>query len=102
MSLEHIHSIDVAVVNTAGAGDAFVAGTIVGLIYGLPFLKGTSDESFGDSRIKTAPELGTILANISVMSKDTIAFQVNRQYIKNFINQYEISEEFRNVLQTSV
>ncbi|MGL4632263.1 MAG: carbohydrate kinase family protein [Leadbetterella sp.] len=61
------------VVSTAGAGDAFLAGVITGLVLGLPY--------FGEGR--TAVQLGTTLASYSVRSADTIHFGVNAHFLEN-------------------
>jgi sugar/nucleoside kinase (ribokinase family) len=53
------------VANTAGAGDAHLAGILVGLAAGLSLAE--------------AQELGTLVAALSVTSADTINFDVERR-----------------------
>ena len=61
-----------SVVSTAGAGDAFLAGTLVGINSGLPWHKERNDPTFGAAPLATAVELGTLLASLAVTSADTI------------------------------
>jgi len=95
-NLEQIHIIDVPVVSTAGAGDALFAGTITGLLSGMPFQKGRNDHYFAETSLESAVELGTIISTFSVMSPDTIAEKVTRENIIEFIkeNHFSMSEVF--------
>ena len=61
-----------SVVSTAGAGDAFLAGVLMGVNAGLPWHKEEDDRTFGDTALVTAVELGTLLASLAVTSADTI------------------------------
>jgi len=58
--------------STAGAGDAFLAGALAGLVCGLPPRKTAEDAFFGATPLASAVELGTLLASFSVTSPDTI------------------------------
>jgi sugar/nucleoside kinase (ribokinase family) len=70
--LEFTPALKTGVVSTAGAGDAFLAGTIAGICCGLPLFKGYSNAESIQSPLQTAVELGTALASLSVTSADTI------------------------------
>ena len=68
-------------VNTTGAGDACLGGTLAGLALGLPFQKGRDDAEYGGSPLSSAVELGVICAGMSVETADTIALHVNAESI---------------------
>lgn len=70
--LEQRPVIPAEVVSTAGAGDAFLAGTITGICCGLPWMKGASGDPLRGASLDSAPDLGTLLASLSVTSPDTI------------------------------
>lgn len=72
-------------VNTTGAGDAFIGGTIAGLAKGLPLQKGVNDERFGESELKTAVDVGTLCAGMAVECEDSIAFSVTRSTVAGLI-----------------
>jgi len=61
-----IHKVEV--VSTAGAGDAFFAGLLVGLAAGLPLFE--------------TQQLGTLVAALSVTSPHTINKDINRKSLK--------------------
>lgn len=69
--------VDVKVKTTAGAGDAYLAGTIVGICCGLPF--------------HSSADLGSFLASLSVISENTINHDISLDYLKNFIKRNNIS-----------
>jgi len=75
--LEYNTIIPAEVISTAGAGDAFLAGTIAGICCGLPLQKGVSDNSIMETPLMSAVDLGTLLASLSVTSSDTIHLGVN-------------------------
>jgi sugar/nucleoside kinase (ribokinase family) len=58
------------VASTAGAGDAYLAGTIAGLVAGLP--------------LSQAQELATLVAALSVTSPHTIHPEIERSSLKAF------------------
>jgi sugar/nucleoside kinase (ribokinase family) len=70
--LQHIPALNTHAISTAGAGDAFLAGTITGICCGLPLLKGGDDAFFAETPLVSAVELGTLLASLSVTSCHTI------------------------------
>jgi sugar/nucleoside kinase (ribokinase family) len=75
--LNHFPGFTVPVINTAGAGDAFLAGLIVGLVVSLTFSQ--------------AQELGTLVAALSVTSPHTINPEIGRQAILKFSSQSGLS-----------
>jgi len=93
---EFTPSLKTEVVSTAGAGDAFLAGTIAGLCCGLPLFKGFSTTELNQSPLQTAVELGTILASFSVTSADTIHEGANAGSIDKYIKKsgLKLSGEF--------
>jgi len=93
---EHIPCMSVDTVNTTGAGDACLGGTLAGLAMGLPFQKGHDDQSFGQSPISSAVELGTLCAGMAVETVDTIASHVNAGAILKRISDsgWEKSQDF--------
>jgi sugar/nucleoside kinase (ribokinase family) len=82
--------------STAGAGDAFFAGTLVGLCCGLPFRKPRSDTRFGETPLRSAVELGTLLASLSVTSPDTIHREADAEALLAYARRHDLpfSPEF--------
>lgn len=68
---EFIPAVNVEVKSTAGAGDAFMAGTICGIACGLS--------------VTEAAHVGTIVAAMSVTSQDTINHSINARSIAEFV-----------------
>ena len=91
--LEFFPSIHADVVSTAGAGDAFLAGTMAGINCGLPLFKRNKDHA---AVINTATELGVLVAAISVTAQDSIHMGLNSELIEDFIKARNLhcSEEF--------
>ncbi|MBN9382665.1 MAG: carbohydrate kinase family protein [Chitinophagaceae bacterium] len=87
--LSHTPAIKVHAISTAGAGDAFLAGTLTGLCCGLPLDKSVN--------------IGTLLAAWSVTSADTIHPDTNAQTLFNFIQNHapgaarEFAGLFKNI-----
>lgn len=73
-NLTHTPAIHVDAISTAGAGDAFLAGTLTGLCCGLAL-----DE---------AVNIGTLLAAYSVTSADTIHPEANAQTLFAFAHRH--------------
>ena len=78
---ERVPCLPAEAVNTTGAGDACLGGTIAGLARGMPFQKGRDDRRFGESALTSAVELGTLCAGMAVETADSIAAHVNAQSI---------------------
>lgn len=85
--LEFFPSITVDVVSTAGAGDAFLAGTVAGICCGLPLLKNNRENAH---LISTATELGILVASLSVTSRDSIHPGIDANFLFDFINRNKI------------
>lgn len=85
--IEAIPPFPATAVNTTGAGDACLGGSLGGLALGLPFQKGTDDSIFGETPLSSAVELGTICAGMAVESADSIALQVNKNSILSKISE---------------
>lgn len=75
-------------VNTTGAGDALLGGTMAGLSMGMPLIKPSGDAVFGESPIACAVELGTLCAGMAVECEDSIAADVNWENIKKRCEAY--------------
>jgi sugar/nucleoside kinase (ribokinase family) len=66
------HAIPMDAISTAGAGDALLAGTIAGLIAGMPLAGSNGSAANGRRSISSAIDLGLALAAFSVTSPHTI------------------------------
>ena len=94
-TLEFTPAIETNVVSTAGAGDAFLAGTLAGMVYGLPLTR-----SDGEASGPTAVQWGTLVASMAVVSMHTINKEINmetlgqhaRQHLKDFDNRVTRTE----------
>ena len=89
--LEYTPVLTVPVISTAGAGDAFLAGIIAGLCCGLPLIKGANDRYFSESPVRSAVELGTLLASLSVTSCDTIHLNADAGLLYMFAKNSNVS-----------
>lgn len=82
--LEFTPILEVPVISTAGAGDAFLAGIITGLCCGLSLCKGHSDTNFSATELESAVELGVLLGSLTVTSPDTIHPNANTEILYRF------------------
>lgn len=84
--MNHISAIPVQVISSAGAGDAHLAGIIVGLIVGFHLFK--------------AHELGSLAASLSVTSPHTIHPGINRKSLFQFASDKTVvlSSQISNFL----
>lgn len=80
---DFLPALTVDVVNTAGAGDASLAGTVYGLLKGLPFAAPGQP---------SAARLGRLVAAMSVTSADTIHWGLNRQSLAAFARAHGEAE----------
>lgn len=92
-NIEFIPPLPGNTINTTGAGDAFLGGTLAGIAKGLKIQKGHSDKFFGETTIRSAVELGTLCAGMAVESKDSIAFEVTPEAVNDRIIKYNWSME---------
>lgn len=86
-TVERIPPLPGNAINTTGAGDAFLGGTLAGIARGMNLQKGRSDRVFGESALSSAPELGTICAGMAVECEDSIAFHVSPLTIQKLIHK---------------
>jgi ribokinase len=86
-SLRHVPAFPTRMVSTAGAGDAFLAGVIAGLVADLP--------------LHQAQELGTLVAALSVTSPHTINPEIERRSLHSFSSEFSLvlSETVKQLLQ---
>jgi len=91
-TLEYIPPLKTTAITTggAGAGDAMLAGIIVGLCCGLPFIKRISNTYFSETPIFSSVELGTLLASLSVTSPDTIHSNADARMLLNYAERKNI------------
>ena len=96
--LEFFPSLGVEVVSTAGAGDAFLAGTLAGICAGLPAIKNTPGEG---EILSTATELGILTAALSVTSPHSIHEELNRDLLYEFITRHNLkcSDSFQSIIE---
>jgi len=89
--LEFTPVIKTEVVSTAGAGDAFLAGTVSGICCGLPLFRGSDKEVFSNSPLQTAVDLGTLLASLSVTSADTIHLHADAKLLLEYAKEKDLA-----------
>jgi sugar/nucleoside kinase (ribokinase family) len=99
--LEYNSILPAEVKSTAGAGDAFLAGTITGLCCGLPLHKGASNNAITETPLLSAVDLGTLLASLSVTSSDTIHLGVDASSLLQYARSkgLALSDEFKMVFR---
>jgi sugar/nucleoside kinase (ribokinase family) len=85
--LRHRPGIPMNAVSTAGAGDAFMAGTLAGLACGLPFMAEP-----GAPGLSCALDLGTAVAAMSVASPHTIHDGITAATLREFIQEKGLAE----------
>lgn len=78
-NLEFSKARPVQAVSTAGAGDAFLAGTVAGICCGMPLFK------FKDASVRTAVDIGLAVAAASVTSPDTINTNINADFLSSYL-----------------
>jgi ribokinase len=86
-TLSHVPKYEADVQSTAGAGDAHLAGIIVGLVTGLA--------------LPEAQQLGTLVAALSVTSPHTIHKGIDRQSLRVFAEETEapVCDDVRRLLE---
>lgn len=96
--IEHLPPFPANVVNTTGAGDAFIGGTTAALAMGYPLMKGHSDETFGASLLTSAPEFGSLCAGLAVEEADSIALGVTPENILKRLRNMGLTQDFDRLL----
>lgn len=91
--LVHYPAFKVNPISTAGAGDAFIAGTISGLCCGLRLSEKTDDGNLND-----AVQLGLLLAALTVTSADTIHAKADAEELQSFARSLNLP--FSNLFHT--
>lgn len=86
-NLHHVPAFSVPVVNTAGAGDAHLAGILAGLAWGLP--------------VRHAQEIGTLVAAQSVTSPHTIHPNICGSNLWSFASQIHapLADDVQRVIE---
>ena len=99
--IQHHPVIPARARSTAGAGDAFLAGTITGLCRGLPLQTGETVQDRKEAPLRSAIDLGTLLASQSVESPDTIHMGISAGSLKDYALERGLtfSREFESVFQ---
>jgi sugar/nucleoside kinase (ribokinase family) len=93
--------VSVAVVSTAGAGDALLGGVLAGLAAGLPFVPpGHSRASLTGRPLSSALELGALVAAFKVTSPHTIPPDLSLDALLAFAREHGVAfgEDFRRLL----
>ena len=97
----HVPSLPVAVVSTAGAGDALLGGVLTGLAAGLPFVPAASPRaSLAGRPLSSALELGALVAAFKVTSPHTIPPDLSLDALMAFAREHGIAfgEDLRRLL----
>jgi sugar/nucleoside kinase (ribokinase family) len=100
--LEYNSILPADVTSTAGAGDAYLAGTVAGICCGLPIQKGETVNRITETPLRSAVDLGTLLASLSVTSPDTIHMGVDAGSLLNYARSkgLTLSDEFKMIFRT--
>lgn len=85
--ITHLPSLDLDVINTAGAGDAFFSGLISGIVAGLS--------------LKESQQLGTLVGGASVTSPHTINKKIDRKILNELAKNapFNISNNIQTLLE---
>ena len=88
---DHCPAVEADAVSTAGAGDALLAGVLVGLAVGLPLTCGGAPRKRLSARpLDSALDLGVLLAGLSVTSPHTIHPAADGAALAEFARDHEI------------
>jgi len=84
--LQYIPAIPIESTNSAGAGDAYLAGTLIGLATSLSLFE--------------AQQLGNLIAALSTTSPHTIHFGIDRNRVADFVGEadLQLGSELRRLL----
>jgi len=85
--ITHLPSLDLNVINTAGAGDAFFSGLISGIVAGLS--------------LKESQQLGTLVGGASVTSPHTINKEIDQKILNELAKNapFNISNNIQTLLE---
>ena len=85
-------ALPVAVVSTAGAGDALLGGVLTGLAAGLPFAPaGSPPPSLAGRPLSSALELGALVAAFKVTSPHTIPPDLSLDALVAFAREHGVA-----------
>jgi sugar/nucleoside kinase (ribokinase family) len=88
----HAPTLPVAVVSTAGAGDALLGGILAGLAAGLPFVPaGHSRANLAGRPLSSALELGALVAAFKVTSPHTIPPDLSLDALLAFAREHGVT-----------
>ena len=91
-------------ISTAGAGDAHLAGLIIAMVIGLPFINkhNSQKKTFPNSPINSGMDFASLLAFFSVVSPDTINLNASpiSLYKYGLKQGIQFSEKLKKVLNT--
>jgi sugar/nucleoside kinase (ribokinase family) len=88
----HAPAVPLAVVSTAGAGDALLGGILTGLAAGLPFAPpGSPRETLVGRPLSSAFELGVLVAGFKVTSPHTIPPDLSLDALVAFAREHGIA-----------
>jgi sugar/nucleoside kinase (ribokinase family) len=88
----HVPALSVAVVSTAGAGDALLGGILTGLAAGLPFAPaGSRRASLAGRPLSSALELGALVAAFKVTSPHTIPPDLSLDAVVAFAREHGVA-----------
>jgi len=80
---EHVPACPARAVNTAGAGDAHLAGLIIARAAGLPFLgEARGSRRFADRPVTNAMDFAGLLASCKTTGKDTIHLSLDARALR--------------------
>jgi sugar/nucleoside kinase (ribokinase family) len=99
----HAPALPLAVVSTAGAGDALLGGLVTGLAAGLPFVPPASPRGGLAGRpLSSAFELGALVAGFKVTSPHTIPPDLSLDAVVAFAREHGIAfgERLQRLLPT--
>ena len=88
------------IASTAGAGDAGLAGILIGLALGLPFHKQHQDAFWCETPLASAVELGIMFSGISIESPDSIVEGFDWETLGQYISckGLHMEKRFQNMM----
>lgn len=85
-SWEYVPALKVSVASSAGAGDAFLAGVMSGLVQGMPFIAELprKRQTLAQGAVSTACDYAAVVAALSVTSPHTIHPELDASLVRRF------------------